>query len=108
MPYWIIALVILLTGLLLAGDCFIKAATTKSNPIYYLVIAGTLWISSIYGWYWTVKEERLAIVGTLFSVLSLIGTAILGMTIFGETLSNKEWFGVGLGVISIFLLSGKL
>jgi len=108
MSYSMLLFILLLTGMLLTGDCFIKGSTFKSNPIWFLIIAGLLWTVSIYGWYIAAKTERLAIVGALFSVLSLVGTVVLGMVIFKETLSIKEWIGVGLGIIATFLLSGKL
>lgn len=108
MSYLSLLFVVFLTGMLLAGDCFIKAATTKTNPLNFLIIAAILWVSSIYGWYWIAKTERLAIVGALFSVLSLVGIVLLGISIFHETMSTKEWVGVGLGVVATLLLSGKL
>jgi len=101
-------LVVFLTGMLLGGDYLIKFAVGSKHTIWYLIFAGILWCSSIYGWYYTVKDHRLAIIGMLFSVLSLIGTALIGTLLFNEKLSMTEWFGFVLAIIACILLTGKM
>lgn len=104
----ILFLTIFLTGVLLAGDYCIKWSVGSSHKVAFLVMAGFLWCSSIYGWYITVKDERIAIVGALFSVLSLVGTILIGIIGFNEHLTLKEWVGFSLGIVAVILLSGKL
>lgn len=108
MKILLLVLTILMTIVLLCGDYFIKKATQSLRPEMWLYFTAVLWVSSIYGWYYIVKDERIAIVGALFSVLSLIGTVLIGIIGFNEHLSYKEWIGFGLGMIAVLLLSGKL
>ena len=95
-----------MTAMLVGGDCCIKMAT-KGSPLGWLLLAGLLWSGSIYGWYVAMRGERFAVVCTVFSVMSLVFTAMLGVTAFGEHLSAKEWTGIALGVVAILLLTGK-
>ena len=80
-------LVVFLTALLLFGDYLIKLSVGSKFTVYLLILAGVVWCSSIYGWYCTVKENRIAIIGMLFSVLSLIGTPMIGIFCFNERLT---------------------
>lgn len=108
MNNWILLLVVFLSIMLLTGDYCIKYAVGKSNWLMFLVLAGLLWCASIYGWFYTLKENRIAIVGMLFSVVSLIGTVLIGIIGFHERLSITEWVGLAFGIISAILLSGKI
>ena len=101
-------MVVFLSSMLLLGDYLIKYAVGKSNYIFFLILAGVSWCLSIYGWYYLLKENRLSIVGMLFSVISIIGTVIISITFFNEKLTYLEWIGFGLAIISALLLSGKI
>jgi hypothetical protein len=57
MNFNIILLTSLFTGMLLAGDYFIKLATVSPNPIKFLLLAAALWVTSIGGWYYVVSRE---------------------------------------------------
>lgn len=93
--------------MLVTGDYLIKYSTTINHPIIILIFTAILWTISIPGWYYSVKEERLAIVGMLFSLFSLIGTTVIGLSIFGERLNIIEWVGFGFAIIAIILLTNK-
>lgn len=108
MNNWVIFLVIFLTGILLSGDYLIKYSVGKENPMPYLISAGILWCISIYGWYITFQHNRIAIVGILFAMFSLIGTTCIGVFGFGERLSMSEWVGLGMALVASVLLSGKI
>ena len=104
----ILLLTAFLTCMLLAGDYCIKYAVGSNHKVAFLVLTGILWCSSIYGWYLTVLNERIAIVGGMFSLLSLLGTILIGIVGFNEHLNAKEWIGFAMGAGAIVLLSGKL
>lgn len=104
----ILSLVVFLSFILLLGDYMIKYAVGKPNWFVFLIIAGVLWCSSIYGWYYTVKENRIAIVGMLFSIISLVGSVLIGIFAFNEKLTMTEWMGLAFGIMASILLSGKI
>jgi drug/metabolite transporter (DMT)-like permease len=104
----ILLLTIAMTSLLLAGDFFIKSSTQSSHPIKLLFIAAILWVSSIPGWNYLLTQHKLAVIGSLFSIMSVIGSLLIGMFCFHENLGSREWIGCSLAIISIILLSSKL
>lgn len=104
----IILLTVFLTGLLLAGDWLIKYATVSSSYFKYLIIAAIVWVISIPGWYYVVRDNREAIIGALFAVFSIMGTTLIGVYGFNEKLSTTEWTGIGFAIISAILLTNKI
>ena len=107
MNYKMILTVIVLTVMLNTGDYFIKLAT-KTHNLLYLWATALFWVASIPGWYYTMREENLSLICMLFAVVSLITTTIIGIILFNEKLSNTEWVGFTLTLISMYLLSSKL
>lgn len=103
-----IFVVLFLTAMLLAGDFLIKTATKSQHAVVLLCLAAIFWTVSVPGWYYTLLGRNLSLVGMLFSVVSLIGSALIGIFLFGETLSAREWLGLVLGVVSAVLLASKL
>jgi len=101
-------LIVFLTAMLLLGDYFIKYSVKSNFTNQFLIIAGLCWVLSIPGWYYTVLEHNISLVGMLFSVLSLVGTASIGIIFFSEQLNATEWLGLALGIISTILLASKL
>ncbi len=79
------------------------AIDRKLIYIAYILIAYTLgilaWLPAI------VQKNQLSIVGTIWSVLSLLATILIGILIFNEKLSVLGIFGIITAFISIILLS---
>lgn len=108
MSLFIFFMVVVLTGMLLTGDYLIKSATIVRSPVVMLVLAALIWSASIPGWYLVNKTSRIAILGAMFAVISVIGTTMIGVVIFREKLSVLEWVGIGLAIVSMMLLSRKM
>lgn len=107
MNIFILFLVVLFTGILLGGDYLIKAATISPEPIRLLFYAVLLYGVSVFGWYYILLDQKIAVIGMLFAMLSLIGTTLIGIFGFGEKLEIKEIIGLILAMISIVLLVNK-
>lgn len=58
-----------------------------------------LWLPAI------VQKKDLAIVGAIWSVLSLVATVGIGVGFFQEKLDPVHWIGFALAVVSVALLS---
>ena len=101
-------IVLFLTGVLLAGDYLIKSAVKSPHAIALLIIAAMLWTLSIPGWFYTLQGRNLSLIGMLFSVASLVGSALIGMFVFGENLNGREWLGLFFGIVAAVLLASKL
>lgn len=101
-------IVVFLTGMLLTGDYLIKAAVKDAFPISLLFLAMIFWSVSVPGWYYALLDHNISLIGMLFSVLSLVGSCLIGMFFFNERLSGIEWLGLFFGIVSTFLLASKL
>lgn len=63
-------------------------------------LLGTLaWLPAI------MQKNSLSIAGTIWSVLSLFATVLIGILIFGEKVSAAGYAGMVMAVLSIILLS---
>jgi glucose uptake protein len=88
-----------------AGEFLSKkfALAPSLNYVFAILLAYSLgalaWLPAI------LQRNQLAIVGTMWSVLSLSTTIFIGIVIFGETLSATNIAGIGLGLIAVILLS---
>ena len=88
-----------------AGEFFSKKFALKpsfSVVIFILMayILGTLaWLPAI------LQKNRLSITGTIWSIMSLLATVLIGVLIFKEKLSLIGIIGIMLAVIAISLLS---
>ena len=87
------------------GEFFSKKFALHPRPmmvVYILIfyILGTLaWLPAIY------QKNQLSIVGTIWSVLSLLATIFIGVIIFSEKLSAIGIVGIITAFIAIILLS---
>lgn len=51
------------------------------------------------------KTKELAIIGSIWSVMSLAATVLIGVTLFNEKLDVLHWVGIGLAGLSVALLA---
>ena len=99
--YWLV-----LSALFFAFGEFLskKFALSPKITLVFLIILvyslGTLaWLPAI------LQKNQLSIVGTIWSVMSLLATVLIGVLIFGEKLNMTGIFGILTAIISIILLS---
>ena len=60
-----------------------------------------LWLPAI------LQKNHLAIVGTIWSLMSLIATVAIGVIIFKEKLSIYGWLGIILALIATAILASE-
>lgn len=75
----------------------------RTTYVIFILIAYSLgvlaWLPAI------LQKNSLSIVGTLWSVISLLTTVLIGILIFGEKLSLIGIVGITIAIIAIVLLS---
>ncbi len=87
------------------GDFFSKkfALSPKITYIVFVLLAYSIcsltWLPAI------LQKNQLSIVGTIWSVMSLVATIAIGVIIFGEKLSTLGIIGIAVALVSIILLS---
>lgn len=100
---WIIFLALLIFFELLA-DIAAKEYSLSGKlsmallAIFFYIAANTSWIVSLR------SKSALAIGANIFSVTTGITALIIGVFIYGEIVSTKQYIGIALGTISLFLL----
>ena len=107
MTYWLITLTIIgIAVVTVAGDYFIKLASLTSTPVLnrWFVAGCGMYVLSTFGWVFAFRHIKLASIGVLYSLLTVILLAALGVFVFGETLNRSELVGLGFAVIAIVLL----
>lgn len=97
---------LILSALIFAAGEFLskKFALSPKFSLAVLIVLiyalGTLaWLPAI------LQKNSLSIAGTLWSVMSLLATVLIGVLIFGEKLSTLGLIGVIMAISSIVLLS---
>jgi len=53
------------------------------------------------------QTKSLAISSGMVNILLIAGNVLVGVLIFREILSPREWLGLGFGVVALILMSSK-
>ncbi len=99
--FWLIA-----SAIFFAVGEFLSKKFALSPRIFYVVfilivycIAELLWLPAI------MQKNQLSVVGTMWSVMGLLATILIGVLVFKEKLSMVGVLGIAFAFISIILLS---
>ncbi len=87
------------------GEFLSKKFALNPKLIYVILILTTYSIGTLAWLPAILQKNSLSIAGTIWSVLSLFATVLIGVLIFGEKLSVLGIIGVIMAVIAIILLS---
>lgn len=100
-PAWLV-----LSALFFAGGEYLSKIWA-SNPS----ITGIIWVVACYAFgtiAWLpalLHKNELAVMGTAWLLLATMATVIIGLFVFGESLNQSQWIGIGLSGVALFLLS---
>lgn len=87
------------------GEYFSKAWALHPSyktalTLVTMYVLGTLaWLPAIY------RGQIISVVGTIWSLMSLLMTLFVGVALYHESLSHIQMVGIGLAFIAIILLS---
>jgi small multidrug resistance pump len=98
---------VLLSMVSVAADYFLKRASESPHALQspYFVTGAAMFAVSAFGWVFVLRYVKLATIGAIYSVVTVIGLAALELTIFNETFTPAEWLGLSLAIASLLLLS---
>ena len=86
-----------------AADIFFKKWATGGRTS--LIIAGlVIYALSTGAWAYALKHEQLSKAIVAFTIINLVAAVVAGIIFFDERLTTIQWIGIGLGVVSVFLL----
>jgi drug/metabolite transporter (DMT)-like permease len=100
----IVALLATLTAL---ADLFFKLASERTQPLHSrhfwvgVILYSIVGVGTVY----VFQYLKLAVFGITYAVTDVLLLALIGTWVFREQLSRSEWMGIGLGLISLILLS---
>ena len=88
------------------GDYFLKLASQHATPLRSVpfYVGFVVYASTAFGWVFVMKHLKLSTVGVVYSVSMIVLLTAVGSFLFGESLSKRELLGVGLAILSVYLL----
>ncbi len=104
MPY---VVAVLMSVLGVVGDYFLKLASADALQVNVKLLAlGVLiYAATALGWFYALAHLKLAVVGVVYSVSTVLLLTLLGALYFREHLSYMEILGLILAILSLILLA---
>ena len=89
------------------ADAWLKHASNVPKPLTspYFYLGLVTYSSLAFGWVFVMRHLKLASIGVIYSVSTLLLLAAVGFVAFHETLRWQEVLGVLLAIASIALLA---
>lgn len=85
---------------------FLSKKFALAPSFYYVIIILVVYSFGVLAWLPAIlQKNQLSIVGTIWSVLSLLTTVMIGILIFGEKLNAIGVVGIIFAVVAVVLLS---
>ncbi len=90
------------------GDWLLKLASQQTSAIANgWFLGGVLvYAGCAFGWVFVLQHMKLATLGVVYSLASVVLLTVLGAVVFGETLNRHEVVGLLLAGVSVVLLLG--
>ncbi|MEI6493404.1 MAG: transporter [Verrucomicrobiota bacterium] len=95
-----------LSFLCVGADYLLKRASAFPQPYKspWFIVAVFIEASTAFGWIYVMQHIKLATLGAFYSVSIVLLLALLGVTVFNESLSSREYLGIGFAILSLVLL----
>jgi small multidrug resistance pump len=89
------------------GDYLLKLASDQPQPLGsgWFVAGLLVYASTAFAWVYALRDLKLATVGLVYSIGTLLLLTFVGVVIFHEPLKWPEIVGIGLALTSITLLA---
>lgn len=103
----VLTMVVALSLICVLADYYLKRAADSAHLIInrYFVTGTALYAASAFGWVFVLRHAKLATIGAVYSVILVVGLALLGVLVFRESLTPTEYLGMGFAVVALVLLS---
>jgi|688.fasta_scaffold197323_4 small multidrug resistance pump len=103
-PYLIVTFIVFTT---VGADYFLKVSSgmTQSFVSPQFWIGASLYSVTAAGWMLAMKHLSLATIGVYYSILTILFLTILGVFVFKESVTLREFIGIALAIASISLMT---
>jgi drug/metabolite transporter (DMT)-like permease len=102
-----VLIIVLITGLAVIGDFFIKLATGHADgmkSVMFMFGAGLYGVTAI-GWFILMRSHSLAAISVFYSAASILLLGALGFFVFKEAFGLREVVGVSLAIASVVVMA---
>ena len=101
-----VGVVVALSGVGVLADWMLKLASQQTAPWKnpYLFAGAAIYAATAFGWVYILRHLKLASIGGIYCVSTVILLTALGRIVFHEKLSGQEIIGLTLALISVCLL----
>jgi drug/metabolite transporter (DMT)-like permease len=101
------AMAVVMSGVGIAGDYFLKRASERESPLFTFAFAAglVLYASTAFARVFVMRHLKLATIGVIYSVSMVLLLAGMGVLFFGESLSRIEVVGIALAVAALVLIA---
>jgi len=100
--------IVLLSIVTVVGDFFIKIGADSGKGVLeskWFWAGCLVYASTAFGWFYVMKYIKLSSLGMLYSLTTALLLVALGVLYYHEKLNLYEIAGIGIAIISIYLLS---
>lgn len=106
---WAVWIMVALSIVGVVGDVYLKKASAFERPFLSanFLVGLALYSATAFGWALAMKHLKMAAVGAIYSVSTVLLLAVSGALFFNERLTTAEWLGIGLAITSLALLSSR-
>ncbi|MCY2986832.1 MAG: transporter [Planctomycetota bacterium] len=108
MPHILVPLLatVALSVLSVFADYLLKRASGLPSPFRsaQFLAAALIYAGSSFGWVYVLRHFKLATVGAVYSIVIVVLLALIGVTVFRESLTAAEATGLVFAVAALFLL----
>lgn len=89
------------------GDYFLKMASQQTSAVYnrWFLAGFVIYALCSFGWVFAMCHMKLAAIGVVYSLSTVLFLSALGVVVFGESLNRHEVAGIVFAVLSILLLA---
>jgi multidrug transporter EmrE-like cation transporter len=93
-----------ITGIV--GDYFLKRASGETHPFksVWFCIGFVIYASTAFGWVLAMKHLKLATIGVVYSISTIVLLTLVGAIAFHEKLNVYEVVGIALAIAALVLL----
>ncbi|MER5174069.1 hypothetical protein [Thioclava kandeliae] len=104
--YLLVALVIILT---IGGDYALKNASLKTTPLFnsWLALGAFTYALTSFGWVILMQNHNLGYIAVVYNAANIVALLGLGLFFFGETLTPKQYAGIGAAIVSTILMNSN-
>ena len=104
MTHYLVGLAVVF--LTVVGDYFLKRGSLIiDNPYWnvYTLVGGIAYFSTAFGWVYMMSKMNLAVVGVVYSCMTIVILTTMGVMVFKEPLTARQIVGVVFAVAAVLI-----